>query len=78
MAASTTSKPDRKRLYDVMHELYCVDADGGIPDQATLEQIETALHGVIEFMVDPMLYAVLKVVGHPAASSATFDTAHAR
>ena len=70
MASSITEKP---RLYDLMHETYAVDDRGGIPDQATLDEIETALHGAIEFLIDPAALAIVRVAVEGKANTITYE-----
>lgn len=58
------------RLYDILHERF-VDADVGLPTQAALEEIESALGGIHEFLIGPAAIAVVKVANEGTPNSIT-------
>ena len=66
MTASNTD-----RLYNLM-EKRRVDRDG-LPTQDTLDEIESALAGAVEFLIDPAALAVVKVANDGKANSITHE-----
>ena len=68
MAASETPT----RLYDLMHER-AISKDNGLPDQAVLDEVESALSGVCEFLVDPIADTVTGLMVEGKANSMTYE-----
>lgn len=66
---STTSN---ERLYHVL-EARAIDEDAGLPDQETLAEIVSALHGVSEFLLDGAMSAILKVAIKGEPNTITYE-----
>jgi hypothetical protein len=69
---SADTATSSKRLYEVIEERG-FDLESGIPSQEVLDELESALHAVWEFLVQPVANAVNRVADVGEANSITFD-----